>query len=106
MAVQMTNEQLQTLIAALQPGGNQMQQLVNAVNRQPPQKSAAALGHMRPLELGSDKMRKLKIFNEWLEEAENRMKYLGVNTDDEKISLLRAWGNSEIVTFMKIKEPY
>ena len=102
MAVQMTNEQLQTLIAALQPGGNQMQQLVNAVNRQPPQKSAAALGHMRPLELGSDKMRKLKIFNEWLEEAENRMKYLGVNTDDEKISLLRAWGNSEIVTFMKL----
>ena len=60
------------------------------------------IGKLRPLELGSDKIRKLKLFNEWLEEAKNRMQYLSVNTDDKKISVISAWGNSELVNFMKL----
>ena len=78
MAVQMTNEQLQQLIAAIQPQQPQRQQ-----------KSAAVLGHIKTLDLGGEKMRKLKKFNEWLEEAENRMVYIGANTDEEKIL---GWG--------------
>ena len=101
MAVQMTNDQLQTLIAAIQPG-NQFRDILEAIRRPQHQKSAAALGHMRPLELGQDKMRKLRNFNEWLEEAENRMRYINAETDEEKISLLRAWGNTELVSFMKL----
>ena len=57
---------------------------------------------MKALDLGPDKMRKLKNFNEWLEEAENRMNYIGTNNNDEKISLLRSWGGSDLVTFMKL----
>ena len=44
---------------------------------------------MQQLDMGPDKMRKLKKFNEWLEEAENRMTYIDAETDAEKISLLR-----------------
>ena len=91
----MTEEQLQNLIRALQPQQPQ-------APPQQQQKSAAALGQMKQLDLGPDKMRKLKKFNEWLEEAENRMKYLGSNTNDEKISLLRAWGGPDLVSFMKL----
>ena len=91
----MSQDQLQTLIAALQ---NQQPQAI----RPQQQKSAAALGHMRSLDLGPDKMQKLKLFNQWLEEAENRMKYLGSTTNEEKISLLRAWGGPELVSFMKL----
>ena len=52
----------------------------------------AALGPMRQCMLGDDKMRKLTIFDDWLEEAENRMSYIGTDTDTEKIILLRTWG--------------
>lgn len=103
----MTPEQLQTLIAAIQPqqapamDQNQILQIANAIRPQQ-QKSAAALGHMSPLDMGPDKMQKLKRFNEWLEEAENRMRYLAANTNDEKISLLRAWGGTDLVSFMKL----
>ena len=61
MGVQMTDEQFQQLLASLQTPQQQPQQ----------HKSAAALGHMRQLDMGPDKMRRLKKFNEWLEEAEN-----------------------------------
>ena len=91
MAVQMTNEQLQQLIAAIQPQQPQRQQ-----------KSAAVLGHIKTLDLGCEKMRKLKKFNEWLEEAENRMVYIGANTDEEKVTLLRSWGGTDFVNFMKL----
>ena len=87
----MTNEQLQQLIAAIQPQQPQRQQ-----------KSAAVLGHIKTLDLGCEKMRKLKKFNEWLEEAENRMVYIGANTDEEKVTLLRSWGGTDFVNFMKL----
>ena len=57
---------------------------------------------MKPLDMGPDKMHKLKRFNEWLEEAQNRMTYLGSETNEEKISLLRAWGGTDLVNFMKL----
>lgn len=92
MAIQMTNDQFQQLLATIQA----------PQQAHPPHKSAAALGHMQPLDMGPDKMRKLKRFTEWLEDAENRMNYIGATTDEEKISLLRAWGGMELVNFMKL----
>ena len=49
----------------------------------------SALGPMRQCVLGDDKMRKLTIFEDWLEEAESRMEYIGISDDKEKIILLR-----------------
>ena len=57
----MSNDQFTQLLAGLRAP----QQLQH--------NSASALGHMPQLDMGPDKMRKLKKFNEWLEEAENRM---------------------------------
>ena len=91
MAIQMTNDQFQQLMTTLR-GPQQPQR----------QKSAAALGHMQQLDMGPDKMRKLKKFNEWLEEAENRMTYIDAETDAEKISLLRSWGGPDLLNFMKM----
>ena len=88
----MSEEQFRQLLASLQTPQQQPQQ----------HKSAAALGHMRQLDMGPDKMRRLKKFNEWLEEAENRMTYIGINTDEERISLLRSWGGQDLVNFMKL----
>ena len=56
----------------------------------------SVLGPMRQCLLGDDKMRKLTLFEEWLEEAECRMEYIGDISDKEKIILLRTWGGQEI----------
>ena len=64
----------------------------------------AALGPIRQCSLGSDKMRKLTLFNEWLEEAENRMDYIGVVNDKEKIILLKTWGGTDINELIKLEK--
>ena len=61
----------------------------------------SALGPMRQCVLGDDKMRKLTIFNDWLEEAESRMEYIGITDDKERIILLRTWGGQDIKELIK-----
>ncbi len=61
----------------------------------------SALGPMRQCVLGDDKMRKLTIFDDWLEEAESRMEYIGITDDKEKIILLRTWGGQDIKELIK-----
>ena len=56
----------------------------------------SVLGTMRQCLLGDDKMRRLTLFEEWLEEAECRMEYMGDISDKEKTILLRTWGGPEI----------
>ena len=104
MAVQMSNDQFQQLLATLQSPQQQAAQIKQIVEQLKlhQHKSAAALGPMKPLNMGFDRMQKLQRFNQWLEEAENRFQYLGCDTDDEKLCLLRAWGGTELVSFMKL----
>ena len=61
----------------------------------------AVLGPMPACQLGSNKMMKLTKFEEWLEEAENRMAYIVSNDDFSKAILLKTWGGSEITEFIK-----
>ena len=61
----------------------------------------SVLGPMRQCLLGDDKMRKLTLFDEWLEEAECRMEYIGDISDKEKTILLRTWGGQEIKELIK-----
>ena len=104
MAVQMSNDQFQQLLATLQSPQQQAAQIQQIIEqlRLHQHKSAAALGPMKPLNMGLDRMQKLQRFNQWLEEAENRFQYLGCDADDEKLCLLRAWGGTELVSFMKV----
>ena len=66
-----------------------------------PRNDPAVLGPMRQCTLGDDKMRKLTLFDEWLEEAEYRMEYIGTSSDKEKIILLRTWGGQEFKELIK-----
>ena len=50
----------------------------------------SALGPIAPCSLGKNKMTKLTKFEEWLEEAENRMDYIGNQEDREKMGRKRA----------------
>ena len=61
----------------------------------------SALGPMGQCVLGDDKMRKLTIFDDWLEEAESRMEYIGIIDDKEKTILLRTWGGQDIKELIK-----
>ena len=67
----------------------------------PPRNDPSALGPMAPCSLGTNKMTKLTKFEEWLEEAENRMEYIGNQEDKDKIILLKSWGGSELNDFLK-----
>ena len=49
-------------------------------------------------------MRKLTLFNQWLEEAENRMDFIGVTNNKEKITLLKTWGGSVITELIKLEK--
>ena len=67
----------------------------------PPRNDPSALGPMAPCSLGTNKMTKLTKFEEWLEEAENRMEYIGNQEDKDKIILLKSWGGSDLNDFLK-----
>ena len=76
--------------------------LVTIIKPQSGSNDPAALGPMKPFVLGSNKMTRLKHFEDWLEDAESRMKYIGTQDDAAKVILLKSWGGSELVEFMRI----
>ena len=100
MSVTLSNEQFQQLLATVTSS-------MNANNSQPEAppaislKDPAALGPFRKCNLGSNKMAQLRIFDEWLEEAESRMEYIGVTKDKDKVTLLKNWGGYELTEFMR-----
>ena len=73
-----------------------------ALRPQPTQNDPSALGPMKPFVLGTNKMTRLKRFEEWLEDANSRMQYIGTHDDAAKIILLKTWAGTELVEYMKI----
>ena len=57
---------------------------------------------MKPFALGTNKMTRLKRFEEWLEDANSRMQYIGTKEDAAKTILLNTWAGTELVEYMKI----
>ena len=100
MSVTLTNEQFQQLLSTVATNMN-----ANSIQPQPSatavQKDPAALGPFRKCNLGSNKMAQLRVFDEWLEEAQSRMDYIGVTEDKDKVTLLKNWGGSELTEFMR-----
>ena len=95
----LSNEQFQQLLEAMKTTAIDAAASASANNNinktaemSKPRNDPAVLGPMRQCTLGDDKMRKLTLFDEWLEEAECRMEYIGTSSDKEKIILLRTWG--------------
>eukprot|EP00111_Clytia_hemisphaerica_P023959 TCONS_00070584-protein len=98
-------EQFQTLMAAI-TGGQLQQAAPAAAAATPPKNDPSALGPIRQCGLGTDKMQKLILFNEWLDDAENRMDYIGVTVDKEKIILLKTWGGPEMVELIRAERSH
>jgi len=92
----MTQTAVQAATATTQKQDNEVGQIATTRRNDP-----SALGPMRQCILGDDKMRKLTIFDDWLEEAESRMEYIGITSDKEKIILLRTWGGQDIKELIK-----
>lgn len=106
----LTSEQFQQLLTTMTKTA--IEAAVTATSKQAVEGNAAsnaaiqrndpsALGPMRQCVLGDDKMRKLTIFDDWLEEAESRMEYIGSTSDKEKVILLRTWGGQDIKELIK-----
>ena len=98
-----TDDQFQQFMALMR-GNNTPAPTTNNVPPEAPtvpRNDPSALGPMSPCSLGTNKMTKLTKFEEWLEEAENRMEYIGNQGDKDKIILLKSWGGSELNDFLK-----
>ena len=91
----MTEDQLQTLIAALrpQPGQN--------VNGDPAHAAGAAavVGQMPPCRLGKDKLKRYKKWKDWIADAETKMSFLAMTTDERKLNFIRSCGGTELTEF-------
>ena len=88
MTVAMTNEQFRELIETLTGGhgGN-----VTAG-------SAAVMGQMPPCLLGNDKIKRIKIFNDWLTDAESKMRVLNI-TDQQQKNFVCSCAGHELINF-------
>ena len=82
----LTDNQFKEPLASINPTGLKTTQPSDQDNNDHTLKNPAALSPMQPLNLGANKMARLKIFDEWLEEAINRIEYIGVSTDKDKIT--------------------
>ena len=87
-AVQLTDEQLTTLITRLvgAAGGTS-------------EGSASAVGPMEPCNLGIDKVKRLKNFQDWCKEAEAKITYMGITEDTRKVALLKSWAGRTLLNF-------
>ena len=90
MAVQLTDDQLTTLI----------NRLVGAAGGAG-QGAASAVGPMEPCNLGIDKVKRLRNFQDWCKEAEAKITYMGITEDTRKVALLKSWAGRTFLNFWK-----
>ena len=96
-----TDDQFKAFMAAVMSKKEDIPLQSLSTTMQAVRNDPAALGPIRQCILGNNKMVKLTKFEEWLEEAENRMSYIGTDDDKSKIILLKSWGGPELIEFMK-----
>ena len=95
--VQLSAEQFQQLLAAARAAPGPVE---------PPRAgagmvagAAALVGEMSRCNLGKDKLKRYKRWKEWLGDAENKMRFLKIINDKEKINFLRSCGGPELTEF-------
>ena len=93
----MTDEQLQALIAALRVPAVPVAVAQVPAHAMPG--TAAVVGTMPACSLGRNKLKRFKKWNDWIRDAENKMKFLGLTTDDQKMSFIRSCGGPDLTEF-------
>ena len=95
--VQLTEQQFQQLLAAVarpvEPPvqGNGGAGMVAG--------AASIVGEMPPCHLGKDRLRRYKKWRDWLQNAENKMNFLRIENDHEKLNFIRSCAEAELTTF-------
>ena len=84
MAVAMTDVQLERLLRAVQGQGGG---------------AAAVVGPMGPCNLGKDKLKRPKRWADWRKDAENKMRFLKIEEDEQKLSFIRSCAGAELTEF-------
>ena len=90
MAIQMTADQLETLVTRI---------LGAAGGAAQPQGSALAVGPMGACVLGIDKVKRPKVFQDWVKEAQAKIDYMGITDNKQKVALLKSWAGRELLNF-------
>ena len=57
------------------------------------------VGPMQYCQLGKEKIRRYKRWGDWIQDAENKMKFLQITTDQAKISFIRSCSGAELTEF-------
>ena len=84
-AVNITNQQLQDLIAAVTAGAAAAAGAAAGAGGVAGTISAASLaGPMWACTLGNNKLKRPNKWRDWLREAENKMRFAGITADDRK----------------------
>ena len=95
--VQMTDDQLQTLIAALRP--QQQPQPVAGGGPNKAAGAAAVVGTMPPFPLGKNKLKHYKKWCYWIRDAETKMTFLEMTTEIQKLNFLHSCAGPELNEF-------
>ena len=87
---------------------DQLEQLVTRIlgaagGAAQPQGSALAVGPMGACVLGIDKMKRPKVFQDWMKEAQAKIDYMGINDDKQKVALLKSWAGRELLNIWEKK---
>ena len=96
-------------MAAIQMTAAQQEQLVTRIlgaagGAAQPQGSAHAVGPMGACVLGIDKMKRPKVFMDWVKEAQAKIDYMGISDNKQKVALLRSWAGRELLNFWEKEE--
>ena len=91
MAVEMTADQFERLIATLRGGGGGG--AAGAAG------AAAVVGPMGPCVLGKDKLKRPKKWTDWHKDVENKMRFLGITDSTQKMNCLRSCAGAELTKF-------
>ena len=91
MTVQLTNAQLQDLIAGCIAGAGG-----GAAGAAGTMSAASMVGPMGPCILGKDKLKRPKKWADWHHEAENKMRFCGITDGGRKLDFLRSCAGAEL----------
>ena len=94
MAINMTEEQFNRLIQAIRP--QEQDERGGAVQRQGTAGAAAVVGQMPGCQLGRNKIKRFKKWNDWLRDAESKMRFLSIAEGSQKVDFLRSCAGGEL----------
>lgn len=61
--------------------------------------AATLVGQMPPCNLGRNKLTRYRKWKDWIQDAENKMTFMGLTTDPSKISFIRSCAGAELTEF-------